>query len=142
MEIKQEVAKVFSDVEIRCEKLIPIYMCLADTPSPALMDAIFEGDGVCELLGLPLDVEREDDIMQQLQDSDKIGFLAEFATPVPTNITRNGYSSSWGCYQTVWLYADEIEDLHEEAYQWAVDCVELALREHDKEARRGNDTRK
>lgn len=126
MSNKQEVIIGFLDTEVRCEKMIPIYMCLADKPSQDLLDAIFEEETVCELLGLPLDIEAEHEIIELLQQNNKIGFLAEFATPKPMRFKNNGnsWTSSWGYYQTKWFYADDVESLEDAAVEWAQDHFE------------------
>ena len=126
MTYKSEVVTEFFDAELRCEKMIPIYMCLAETPSQTLLDAIFEEEDVCELLGLPLDIETEQDIIDKLKCSDKIGFLAEFATPKPIRFTNNGNSwvSGWGYYQKKWFYAEHLETLREDAVNWAYEHFE------------------
>ena len=123
---KANIAACFHDAEVRCEKLIPIYMCLADKPSQDLLDAIFEEASVCELLGLPLDVESEHEIIELLQQNNKIGFLAEFATPKPIHFKNNGnsWTSGWGYYQKKWFYADDVEDLEDAATEWAYEHFE------------------
>ncbi len=126
MSDKKEVAIGFYDAEVRCEKMIPIYMCLADRPSQDLLDAIFEEVAVCELLGLPLDIEAEHEIIELLQRNNKIGFLAEFSTPKPIHFKNNGnsWTSGWGYYQKKWFYADDIESLESAAVEWAQDHFE------------------
>lgn len=123
---KKNATVCFHDAEVRCEKLIPIYMCLADTPSQDLLDAIFEEANVCELLGLPLDIQAEHEIIELLQRNDKIGFLAEFATPNPMNFKNNGNSwvSGWGYYQKKWFYAEDVEDFEDMAVAWAYEHFE------------------
>lgn len=126
MNNKQEVIIGFLDTEVRCEKMIPIYMCLTDTPSQDLLDAIFEEETVCELLGLPLDIEAEHEIIELLQRNNKVGFLAEFATPKPIRFSKDGntWISGWGYYQKKWFYADDIESFEDAAVEWAQDHFE------------------
>ncbi len=130
MSDKQEVIIGFLDTEVRCEKMIPIYMCLADRPSQDLLDAIFEEETVCELLGLPLDIEAEHEIIELLQRNNKVGFLAEFATPKPIRFSKDGatWVSGWGYYQKKWFYSDDIESLEDAAVEWAQDHFEECKR--------------
>lgn len=120
MSSKKEIADDFYTANVRCEKMIPVYMCLADTLSPSLANAI-EEPSVCALLGLPADVKNEDEITEILQRNNKVGFLAQFATPTPFDFSSNGsvYTSGWGWYQTKWFYANDIDGLEGLATDWA-----------------------
>ncbi|WLG14994.1 hypothetical protein Q6344_06595 [Psychrobacter cibarius] len=106
---------------VRCEKMIPIYMCLADTLSEDLTDAIFGCNDVCNLLQLPNDIEGDDCIAEELQRNSKVGYLAQFATPTPHNFSSDGSVcfSDWGWCQTKWFYADDIGNLESPAISWA-----------------------
>lgn len=122
----KEVADRFYESEVRCEKLIPIYMCLADTPSDDLLDAIWEETDVCELLEIHPEIENRDEIAETLRGNGKIGYLAQFATPTPTRFSKSGdgCSFSWGYYMTKWFYSDDIEALELQAVQWAKEYFE------------------
>lgn len=125
MNNKKEVNGRFFDAEVRCERFIPIYMCLAERPSQDLMDAVLEEDGVYDLLDLPRDIEPSD-IYEVLYHTGKFGFLAEFATPIPIHFGEGGRSwiSGWGYYRKKWFYADDIESLEDAAVEWAQDHFE------------------
>lgn len=138
MEEHKEVHKGFFDAEVRCEKLIPIYMCLAERPSQDLMDAVLEELAVCDLLDLPHDIEPSE-VYELLYHKNKLGFLAEFATPKPMQFNSDGSSwvSGWGYYQKKWFYSNDIEALELAAVQWANEQFEECKAESMKEKQGG-----
>ena len=138
MRDKKEVNGRFFDAEVRCERFIPIYMCLAERPSQDLLDAVLEEDGVCDLLDLPHDIEPSD-VYEVLYHKGKFGFLAEFATPKPVRFSKDGSSwvSGWCYYQKKWFYADDIESLEDAAVEWAQDHFEECKKEAMSEVKNG-----
>lgn len=61
---------------------------------------------------------RSDGILEWLLNSQKLGFLVQFATPVMTPTGKNSYSFSWGNYYTKWIYADTIEEAVDKGLAW------------------------
>lgn len=109
----KDISQLFFDQCVRCEQMIPIYMCMAGRPSEALISAIFEDFDVCDLLGIPRTVNCVDEVMDILRDNHKIGYLARFSTP------SNSHGHSWGVYQSKWFYSHDIEALELMALGWA-----------------------
>lgn len=47
------------------------------------------------------------------------GYLVNFATPVPNNITdKLSFSYSWGSYYTHWVYAETMNDAVSKGLEW------------------------
>lgn len=114
------LADQFEESNLRVEKLIHI----ATMALPGSMaDDVFEAfeDGGDELWSaLELDSSYDDswEIWENLYKHKKLGFLGEFATPIPKYVSSSMYVWSWGRYTTKWIYAETLESLYLQAVDW------------------------
>lgn len=54
--------------------------------------------------------------------SEKLGFVVQFATPVMRNLGEGSRSYSWGYYCTHWVYGENLEEAVTKALSWVSDC--------------------
>lgn len=126
---REETIHIFFEENVRCENLYPLFMCISDELPSGLKD-VLEGElKPCNLLGLedefiePLvgQWSFSQEVAERLRVNNKIGFLAEFATPIPHSFSKDGtsWSDSWGFYKKEWFYADDLADLQNQVVAWA-----------------------
>lgn len=77
--------------------------------------------------------ERYDAVFEWLVDSNKLGFLVQFATPVMKPIGKNCRTYSWGHYGTEWIYADTLDEAIDKGMKWVKSC----RRAEDRKAKKG-----
>lgn len=135
-----EASQVFSDGNIRVEKIIWLASEIshADSPSEQFRDFLdYETRDCAALLFPDLDEDEAEEVLScteevlDLLDLDgRRGFLVQVATPIPQDFSKDGASwrMSWGYYQTKWLYVEAIHDVVPRAKEWAeqVFAVEAA----------------
>lgn len=122
-----------------------------DEPLEGFMDSIRELDGdtvpahihpsllpVAKILNKPLDGAAEnrdleqvrmDDNASALESAGLLGLAIQFASPVRRYHSANSYSSGWGHYRTVWIYADTYEQAWQLGVVWACTQQEKARSE-------------
>lgn len=122
----REIINEFFDNAIRVEKVIHIgTMCMDDAWPDIAAEAFEDEEGVWAALG----VEEPDDVSTEawseaIRDACKLGFLVQFATPVPEGFYEDGYSFSWSWYSTQWIYGESFESARSEAMKWQVEFIE------------------
>lgn len=137
-----EIQDRFSTHNMRCEKIYPLFaICESGLESHALREEISEYDkSLWEALEINANVLSEhnnfdnyDDIECFLYENRKYGFLGKFAKPIARDFHEDklSYNFSWGFYQTVWLYAETMEDLFAKAYTWAEERHRIDIKEDD-----------
>lgn len=124
----QTIISEFFDRSIRVEKLIHIgTMCMDEWAWPSIARDAFEDDAedVWEALGLEEpEIQDTSEWCEVLVDCRKVGFLIEFATPIPWEFSENSWSSPWSCYHTKWIYGDTFEEACEKALEWQEEFIE------------------
>ncbi len=113
------IVERFADAVARTEEVIFLGGALDLDNAPEALDEFFEdqvdqlveifGANASELTGVPEVWE----FQQWLIDSDKLGYLVKFATPV---MDRSRFS--WGCYRTRWVYGDTFEAALDAGFAW------------------------
>jgi hypothetical protein len=68
-----------------------------------------------------------EDISVSLIDNNKLGFLAEVATPVRKYLSKNAVRVSWGNTYIQLIYADSLEELIEKSKVWAKSMAQKNL---------------
>lgn len=121
----RDIQEEFFNNSIRPEKIIHLgTQCIDDCSWTDDAEEAFMNDfeRVWEAIGISPPEEEPDElwaIAEHLLHGKKNGFLIQFATPMPRNITKGGsYSFSWGAYTTHWVYADSFEIACEKAIEW------------------------
>lgn len=66
--------------------------------------------------------ERDEQINEWLSNSETLGFLVQFATPVMESDGTGGSIFSWGCYTTKWVYAETMDEAVVKGLAWAEEC--------------------
>lgn len=93
----------------------------ADCLPPSLRDEL-ESDPEPLLAAINLLVTEDapvQEICDVIYESEKVGWLVQFATPEPRNVTSKGsYSCSWGVYTTKWFYGHDYAALCHQALDW------------------------
>lgn len=74
-----------------------------------------------------------DELECWLYDNKKQGYVAIFAKPIISNYKDDGYTATWGYYQTQWFYAKTIDGLFKKADEWAEELLEFAKFQASKE---------
>ena len=121
----RKIIHEFFERAIRVEKVIHIgTMCMDDAWPDIAAEAFEDEEGVWAALG----IEKPDDVSTEawseaLQDACKLGFLVQFATPVPEGFYEGGYSFSWGCYSTQWIYGESFESACNKAKKWQAEFI-------------------
>lgn len=131
---REETIRIFFEEDIRCEKFYPLFMCISDELPSGLKDTLESELKPCSLLGLEDDFIEplinqwsfSQEVAEKLRVNNKIGFLAEFATPIPHKFSKDGrsWSGSWGFYRTEWFYADDLVDLQKQVISWVKEHFE------------------
>lgn len=126
----QQIISDFFDSSLRVEKVIHLgTMCMDDIWPTAAMDA-FEDDAeeVWEALGsLAPDEASTEEWGEALRCMRKLGFLVQFATPMPRDFSDDGgYSFSWGHYTTQWIYDDSFESACARALKWQEEFIKAS----------------
>ncbi len=119
--------KLYS-VRLRAENVIHLAAQAIKYPYPDIVKNSFNSDWdvIWEAIGLKsLDPTEGicDEISSYLIEHNKLGFLIQFATPVPEDTDRpevvDYYShNGWGYYQTKWIYAETVEDCYILGLKW------------------------
>lgn len=130
---QQNIFLEFGEAEVRCEAIWPLFMCISSYSMPSELADLIAGDNdACKALGLSdeeiatideFNCEREV-ISDILQERGSLGFLAQYATPIPFNFrvindAVSSYTSGWGYVTTTWLYSEDLSDLNQKAIEWA-----------------------
>ena len=126
MDTKQIISELF-DSSVRVEKVIHIgTMCMDSAWSDIAHEAFEDNpDEVWTAIGLQEpQIEDVDEWGETLREGRKIGFLIQFATPVPYSFYDGGFSFSWGWYTTCWIYDDSFDRACEKSLKWQEDFVE------------------
>lgn len=120
MEMKQIMSEFFNSA-IRIEQIIHIGTMCMDDAWPDIASEAFESDAedVFKAIGIccPDEDDREE-WSQALRDAGKMGWLVQFATPIPGSILDDSYSFSWGYYATCWIYDDDFYNACTKALKW------------------------
>lgn len=126
-----ELYEKLSDASLRIENMILLAGAIADVYSVApslseLMDYDFDKETIRRLFPSAPDhvVTAEGDDMQWqmvewMIDTDTLGYLVQFATPVMRRITKTGRVFSWGSYYTEWIYAETLDQAIVSGVAWA-----------------------
>ena len=120
-----EISNEFFNQSIRIEQIIHIGTMCMDDAWPEIAKEAFEREEVWVAIG----IEEPDDVSTEawgeaIRDACKLGFLVQFATPVPENFYERGYSFSWGWYSTKWIYDESFESACKKAMEWRDEFVE------------------
>lgn len=137
-----EIQNEFTNHNMRCDKIYPLFaICECGLESHQLREEIADYDqSLWEALEINDDTlanynnfDDYDDIECFLYESRKYGFLGRFAKPKAYGFHEDklSYNFSWGLYQTVWLYAESMEELFEKAYAWAKERHRIDMEEDD-----------
>ncbi|MFA5548629.1 MAG: hypothetical protein WDA10_08840 [Porticoccaceae bacterium] len=112
------------DEALRTEVLLHLGTMCQDAAFPSVAEEAFidDWDGICAALGLDPDAcdpEEPADIATLLHEEGKLGFLVQFATPVPRfrpcgDIDHHG----WGMYSLTWIYAETLGEAFDKAFAW------------------------
>ena len=63
------------------------------------------------------------------------GYLAQMARPIPTDFFgEHSHASSWGYYQTKWVYVDDMDELVTLAEAFSEEVVQRAWKKHQASA--------
>ena len=74
--------------------------------------------GIPEDLLEGIDEEEYSQFMEWLVRNERLGFLAQLATPVMRGVTS---TYSWGYYSTKWFYAETLKEAVELGLKWVAD---------------------
>lgn len=125
-EMKQTINDFF-DSAIRAEKILHLGTMCMDDSWPDIASKAFEDDpdDVWAALGLaePDEISQEE-WGEAIRDARKLGFLVQFATPVPDRFYDGGYTFSWGHYTLHWIYDESFENACVRALKWQEEFVE------------------
>lgn len=139
----QNLAERMEEALTRVEQIIwlPASM-VAGSVTEALRDAInddlYDGDNKQVIEKLPRlerlltseDKPDKDYILEALYGYD--GFLVQIATPVPTSFhSGDGFSFSWGYYQTKWVHVNSMDELADIADEFHASVVKKARDEQE-----------
>lgn len=127
MQMKQ-IANEFFDRSIRVEKLLHLgTMCMGDAWAATAQEAFEDDADIWAALGMA-EPEPERDGPEAwgeaICDARKLGFLVQFATPMPDRFYEDGFSFSWGWYTTHWIYDESFETACEKALKWQEEFIE------------------
>lgn len=105
----------FYECDVMVARLIWIAGSVANM-SDDLHDFFFESDAgdIKKLIGIEIESTMEDEeVLDLLVRSHKMGFLAQLQTPVPREFSpdKSAFSCSWGYTQTQWFYVEDITRL-------------------------------
>lgn len=123
----KQIISEFFDSSIRVEKVIHIGTMCMDSAWPDIARKAFEYDptDVWAALGLQEpEIEDSDEWGEVLREGRKLGYLIQFATPIPDDFYDGGYSFSWGWYTTHWIYDDSFESACAKALKWQDEFIE------------------
>ncbi len=127
MDMQQIIGDLF-DSALRVEKLIHIGTMCMDDSWPDIASESFEEDfnDVWAAMGISEpDESCESEWSEALRDARKLGFLVQFATPVPDRFYDGGsYSFSWAFYTLHWIYDDSLESACVRALEWKEEFIE------------------
>lgn len=130
MTIEKETNDRFLEESVRAEVIIHIGTMFIDgAVSSEVRDALeFDWENIFTAIGCDQpEHEDEDFIVDYFRDEvNKQGFLVRFSTPIPKNISRHGYSISWGSYMNKWIYADTYQEACNKALVWRGDYIKQA----------------
>ena len=118
-----EIRQNFFDNSIRPEQIIHLgTQCIEEYSWPdCTRDAFFDDPKIIwEAIGVepPEEADEMWAVEEHLRNHSKLGFLVEFATPIPSKFIGTSFSCSWGMYSTKWIYADSFEAACVEAVKW------------------------
>ena len=78
------------------------------------------------------------EIEETLTQNGKLGWLVEFATPVPRDFYESGdsrgYSFSWGHYRLTWFYGETFEACCQQAITWQAEFIKACREKAEQEA--------
>ena len=129
MTIKKETIIEFFDNNLRAEQIIHIgTMCLDEDLDRNINDLFNDDcDDLFSAMGCSSPEDREDDISYYLRNEvKKQGFLVRFATPIPFNISKSGYSCSWCVRTSKWVYGESYQEACDKALVWHDDYIKQA----------------
>lgn len=116
----------FVDSAIRAEKILHLGTMCMDDSWPDIASESFEDDPdeVWAALGVAEpDEASEEEWAEAIRDARKLGFLVQFATPVPDHFYDSGHSFSWGCYTLHWIYDESFENACVRALKWQEEYI-------------------
>lgn len=127
MEMKK-ITSEFFDCSIRVEKLVHLgTMCMGDAWADIAQE-VFEDDAdIWPALGMAEPELESDDPEawgEAILDARKLGFLVQFATPIPDRFYEDGFTFSWGRYSTHWIYDESFKTACEKALKWQKEFIE------------------
>jgi hypothetical protein len=133
-----EIARKCYELPARAKFIINVASMLAEDHYPEsfhdnffddLSNPVVPGSIIAEMPEL---VKMRDpaDVAEALQNSGRLGFLVEVATPVKRITGKNSSKFSWGCYSTAWFYGDSFEVAMEKGFLWAEEKEKTARLEY------------
>lgn len=120
------------DGSVRAEAIFHLgAQCITDEFSwPSELEDLFNDcyEDVFNAIGIePPEDEDKGYIIEHLLENNKLGFLVQFATPVPRDITESGFTFSWGYYTTKLIYSDNFDDACKQALVWREEYINDCL---------------
>lgn len=125
----QQIISEFYDSSVRVEKVLHLGTMCMDDAWPDIAQETFEDDAdIWTALGMAepeLESDDPEGWSETIRDARKLGFLIQFATPVPDRFYEGGFSFSWGWYTTRWIYDESFESACEQAMKWQKEFIEI-----------------
>jgi len=127
------VAKEMESVTLRTEKIVYLATSLSESLADDVKE-LLEDSSVKELTemfgklpGPVVEALREGDneeLVMWLIDSEKFGFVFQFASPIHEQVGTSVmfWSYSWGYYRTKLIYGETIEKILRDGIEWAYEC--------------------
>lgn len=116
---------------LRAEVILHLGCMCFDYSFPSAAEEAFEEDGelILEALGIPVPEDDDkfntlfsrpwEDMAALLLRHRKLGYLAQFATPMPYDFVEDGYSTGgWGATVSHWFYGETFQDCFRQAVAW------------------------
>ena len=127
------VSEMMDEATLRAEKVV--YLAASITESlPDDARELLEENSVEELTDIfgelpdylieALGDGEHYEISQWLLDTEKLGYVVQFATPIrePSGSSGKFWSYSWGYYRTKWFYGETMEKAINLGVAWARNC--------------------
>lgn len=119
----RQIFNTFTENNIRFEHMFLLGSAVGDILPHTLSEVLEDyEEEIASSLGIKSgSMSCTDELAFTLCRSDKMGFLAMVCTPVPKFSDDKGedFSYCWSKFSFQWIYAETLEELYNEAVEWA-----------------------